>query len=119
MSILLGHTHFPREISRNQHECIMLARSIDLMVDELGLEVIGDLTVTEVLLRRLKALLQNTRTGSWEYAIGLEESPASLLRVSPAAAKETSQRVNISKSASPKGTSQSGTGSKPSGVAKK
>ena len=53
MTFLVGNTHFPRESSRSQHECRLLARTVDLMVAELGLEVTGDLMVSEVLLRRL------------------------------------------------------------------
>ena len=58
---------------RNSMESKIVARSIDCLIDEVGIVVAKDSKVVEVLMGSLAALLHADRTGTWEAANELVE----------------------------------------------
>jgi len=60
--------------ARMEHEAKSLARALDLLIDQFGLEIAGNINAVETLVRRLGALeVANKSNGSWEVAKYLEE----------------------------------------------
>ena len=64
---------------RNSKESRVLARSIDCMIDEFGIDKVKNSQAAEVLMRRLAAILLAERTGSWEAADELVSEDTDLL----------------------------------------
>ena len=60
--------------ARMEHEAKSLARALDLLIDQFGLEITGNINAVETMVRRLGALeVANKSNGSWEVAKYLEE----------------------------------------------
>ena len=67
---------------RNSKKSVILALSIDCMMDEFGIDKVRKSKSAEVLIRRLAAILLAERTGSWESADKLVNEDTDLLDVS-------------------------------------
>ena len=55
-------------LTRNKHEALTLARSLDILIDELGYTAAPKSTTAEVLVRRLLAIQLNIDIGNWTLA---------------------------------------------------
>ena len=61
-------------LTRNKHEALTLARSLYILIDELGYTAASKSKTAEVLVRRLLAIQLNNETGNWTVAGQLQEN---------------------------------------------
>ena len=79
---------------RNSKESKILARTVDILIDEVSILAAKDPKAVEVLMRRLAALLRADRTGAWEAANELSEEETVLLDERQRRCIQKSARLN-------------------------
>ena len=67
------------KVKRNLHEAMTLARVLDFNIAELGILKTKELGSTHVTIRRIGAISMADRTGNWNVACEIEDSPMDLL----------------------------------------
>ena len=81
---------------RSKNEARFLARAIDLAIDDLGRDHVGEMKAMEALVRRLQALVMAHLDGNWDRATLLEESPqTAALGLSHAELKRLTAMVKV------------------------
>lgn len=104
---------------RNKKEVKLIARVIDFNIDQLGVDIVRELHSTEVLMRRMAAIVYaEENNNNWAVASHIEEGDTSLLSDKQKRRMLSSARLEQRIQASASGTAQGGTSQKKKSVDK-